>query len=499
MTSSSPLAAPTNVRPYAAIVAIFILIEATGIFEQVMVYTAIPTLMGVFKMDVAGISWAITVFLLVGTATAPISGRLGDLYGRRRVLIVLMSVSVIGSVVSVASGTFEGILLGRGLQGTSAALFPLLVGIAREVVPAPRVPVLIAITTGTAALAGSLAALAAGVLLDLGDWRIMFLASGVLAVIALAAALGLPKTVVVPVVSGRFDVLGAVLLAPAVAAILYGVNSARGKGFTPSVLAFIIGGAILIAFWIFWELRVPNPMFNLRLFRQRALTLALVATGLIGIGTFAAAAILQPILMQSPTKLPVGLGLTPTVAGLYGLIVGALGFILSPLGGRVASRYGAKVTLLAGIVLAVVGFGGFAVAVHNLPLAIVATALAGIGASFILVGLPNMIVETVPPQNTGEAVGIVYQVGRTLFSAIGTAITGFILASSVVPKTTAPTLTAWHSVLVFTVITALLALIVTLFVRKVVPMHQRGDVIEARDDTGPVADSGRPVSAPSKV
>ena len=485
MTSSSPRAVPAHVRPYAAIVAIFILIEATGVFEQVMVYTAIPTLMGVFKVDVAGISWAITVFLLVGTATAPISGRLGDIYGRRKVLIVLMCVSVIGSVVSVASGTFEGVLLGRGLQGTSAALFPLLVGIAREVVPAPRVPVLVAITTGTAALAGSLGALAAGMLLDLGDWRVMFLASGVLAVIALLAALGLPRSVVVPVDRGRFDVVGAVVLAPAVAAILYGVNSARGNGFTPSVLAFVVGGGILIAFWIFWELRVTNPMFNLRLFRQRALTLTLVATGLIGIGTFSGAAILQPILMQGSTTLPVGLGLTPTTAGLYGLIVGGLGFILSPLGGRVAGRYGAKVTLLAGLALAVVGFGGFAVAVHNLPLAVAATALTGIGTSFILVGLPNLIVETVPPENTGEAVGIVYQVGRTLFSAIGTAITGFILASSVVPKTTAPTLVAWHSVLEFIVVTAVLALVVALLVRKVVPMHQRGAVIEARPVTAP--------------
>jgi MFS family permease len=495
MTSSSPSPRTTNVRPYAAIVAIFILIEATGIFEQVMVYTAIPTLMGVFKLDVAGISWAITVFLLVGTATAPISGRLGDIYGRRKVLLILMSVSVLGSVVSVASGTFEGILLGRGLQGTSAALFPLLVGIAREVVPAPRVPVLVAITTGTAALAGSLAALAAGVLLDLGDWRIMFLASGVLAVIALVAAVGLPRSVLVPVDSRRFDVLGAVLLAPAVAAILFGVNTARDDGFTPAVLAYIIGGVVLIAFWIVWELRVSDPMFNLRLFRQRALTLTLVATGLIGLGTFSAAALLQPILMQSPTTLPVGLGLTPTVAGLYGLIVGALGFALSPLGGRVASRYGAKITLLAGIVLAVVGFGGFVVAVHDLPLAIAATVFTGVGTSFILVGLPNLIVETVPPQNTGEAIGIVYQVGRTLFSAVGTAIAGFILASSVVPKTTAPTLTAWHSVLVFTVVTALLALAVALLVRKVRPMEQRGDAIEIRDDLDPVPDPDRPLPA----
>ena len=477
MTISAP--SPTAVvRPYAVIVAIFILIEATGVFEQVMVYTAIPTLMRVFTLDAAGISWAITVFLLVGTATAPISGRLGDIYGHRKVLVVLMSVSAVGSVVSVVSGTFEGILVGRALQGTSAALFPLLVGIARQVVPATRVPVLIAITTGTAALAGALASLVAGVLLDLGDWRIMFLCSGVLAVIALLAAIGLPRSVLTPIEHRRFDVLGAILLAPAVASVLFGVNKAREDGITASVAAFIVGGLALIALWILWELRVPNPMFNLRLFRKRALVLALVVTGLIGLGTFAASALLQPILMQSPSNRPIGLGLTPTVAGLYGLIVGGLGFALSPLGGKLAGRFGAKVTLSIGIVVAVVGFGGFALAVHDLPLAIVATSITGIGTSFILVGLPNLIVETVPEQNTGEAIGIVYQVGRTLFSAVGTAITGFILASSVVPGTTAPTRTAWNSVIVFIVITAALALVVTALVRKKTPVADRGDVVK---------------------
>jgi hypothetical protein len=92
--------------------------------------------------------------------------------------------------------------------------------------------------------------------------------------------------------------------------------------------------------------------------------------------------------------------------------------------------------------------------------------------------VPNMIVEVVPPQNTGEAVGIVYEVGRTLFGAVGTALTGVILATSVVPKTTAPTLTAWHAIVGFIAITAILGFIVALFVRKVIPMDQRGDRAE---------------------
>ena len=370
--------------------------------------------------------------------------------------------------------------------------------------PPPRVPVLVSLTTGTAALAGALGGLAAGHLLDAGDWRLIFLCSGLLGLIALLAAFGLPRTVIALVKRGRFDILGAVLPAPAVAAILYGVETGSTDGFTPAVAAYLAAGIALLAFWIFWELRIADPIFHLRIFRDRSLVLMLIITGLIGLGTFGAVSLIQPILMQSPRLLPVGLGLSPGTAGNYGVVVGVTGFLLSPVGGKIASRFGAKTTLLIGIVVAIVGFGGFAIAVHNLPLAITATFFTGLGTSFILAGLPTMIVETVKPENTGEAVGIVYQVSRTLFGAVGTALTGVILSSSVVPKTTAPTLAAWHAIIVFIAATAILAFAVTLFVRKATPMDQRDDLVEAAGEQSPEADktlhpappsSGRPATA----
>jgi MFS family permease len=479
MTSSTPSVFPAQVRPYALVVAIFLFIEVTGVFEQTMIYVAIPTLMGVFTLDAASVSWAITVFLLVGAGTAAIAGRLGDVYGRKKVLLVLLIISAAGSIVSLVFGNFEALLIGRALQGTSAALFPLLVGIAREVVPAPRVPVLVALTTGSAIIGGSLGALAAGILIETSGWHSMFVASGILAVIAIGAAALLPRSVVAPGERPRLDVLGGVLLAPAVAAVLFGLTTARGTGFTPFVIILIVIGLALFAFWIVLELRLKNPMFNLRLFKQRPLVLALITTALVGLGVFATGGLAGPILQQGPVTNPVGLGLTPTQAGLYGLITGAVGFILSPIGGRVAAKFGAKITLGVGIGVAVIGFGGFAFFVHNLPLAITATVVSGVGTALILAGLPNLIVELVPPQNTGEAIGIIYSTGRTIFQAIGTTVAGFILASSVVAGGTAPTLGAWYGVIAFIAITGVLALVVTIIVKKVRPMDQRGEVVEA--------------------
>jgi MFS family permease len=481
MTSSTTQSAPPRIRPYVLTVIVFILIESTGIFEQLMVYVALPTLEKVLAINIAAVSWSITLFLLVGAGTVALIGRLGDIYGRRKLLIIVISLSLVGSVISAVLGNYEGLLIGRALQGTSTAVFPLLVGIAREAVPAPRVPVLVSFTTGSALIAGSLGALLAGVLLGLGSWRLMFVASALLTALALLLCVFvLPRSIVPPHERKRVDFVGAILFIPGVAAVLFGIDTASGTGWaSPTPWTLIVAGLVIIAAWLIVELRIKNPMFDLRIFKDRALALILVATGFVGLGAFSAASLLQPILMQSPTTLPVGLGLTPTVAAEYGLIVGVVGFVLSPVAGRIAARRGAKITMGIGAALSIIGFVGFIIGVHNLPLAVIATVFTGVGSAFLLSGLPNLIVEVVQPSVTGEAVGIVYGVGRTLFEAIGTALVGIFLSISVVPGTTAPTLVAWHTVLAFVIGATVIALVIAFFIRKAKPMSERGDVVEA--------------------
>ena len=194
MTTSLEVS-PPRVRPFGLIVAIFMVIELTPIFEVTMMYAAIPTLMGAFHADAATISWVVTIFLLVGAGTAAISGRLGDIYGRKRILIILMVVSAVGSIISVVAGNLEGILVGRAFQGTSAGLFPLLIGLAREVAPARKVPLLISLTSGIGLIGGSVGALAAGILLQTSGWHSMFVVSAILAILAILVALILPKSV----------------------------------------------------------------------------------------------------------------------------------------------------------------------------------------------------------------------------------------------------------------------------------------------------------------
>lgn len=471
------------VRPFALIVAIFMVIELTPIFEVTMMYVAIPTLMATFDADASAISWVVTIFLLVGAGTAAIAGRLGDIYGRKKVLIILMLISAAGPIISVIMGNLEGVLIGRALQGTSAGLFPLLIGVAREVAPPSRVSVLISLTSGMGLIGGSIGGVAAGILLAAGGWRSMFIASAILAVVAILVALALPRSVGAVAERGRVDVLGGVLMAPAIAAILYGFTTSRTQGATPLVVGLIVVGALLFTFWIIWELRIKKPMFNLRLFRERSLVLVLIVTAFVSLGILTAPGLLTPILQQSPANLPVGLGLTPTQAGLYGLISGAIAFILSPVAGRVAGRLGGKVILALGAGLGILGYSGFFFSTHNLPLAIVAVVIGSVGTVFLTISIPIVIVENVSARDTSEAVGLIFTVGRTLFSAIGTAIIGVVLASSTVPGTTAPTISSWNVGIIFIVITGAAALAAIMAIKKSIPMNQRGAVIEVVAET----------------
>ncbi|MFT4259698.1 MAG: MFS transporter [Microbacterium sp.] len=461
-------------RPFALLVAIFLVMELTPIFETTMIATGLPTLMNAFQIDITAASWLITIFTLVGAGTAAIAGRLGDIYGRKRIIIILMALSTLGSLVSLISGNFVGVLIGRGLQGTCAGIFPLLIGLAREAAEPRRVSLLASLTSGVSVIGGSLGALFAGVLIDTAGWHSMFVASAILAVIAIGGAALLPRSIMTAreAASGRLDILGAVLLAPAVTALLFGFMTSRSVGLSPLVIGILAIGLVLLVFWIFWELRVENPMFNLRLFRNSSLVFAFVATAFVAMGIMAGPSLLAPLLQQSPVSAPVGLGLTPTQAGLYGLISGAVSFILSPFAGRVAGRLGAKVVLLIGIGLGAVGYVGF-FAVHDLLISVVALVVSGVGTALVVVAVPLVIVEIVPPQETSEAVALVYVTGRTVFNSIGVAIVAVLLASSTVPDSTLPTIDAWIAGLSFVILTGVAGFVAALAIRRTKPLDER--------------------------
>ncbi|UAK35946.1 MFS transporter [Nocardia asteroides] len=187
--------------------------ECVSAFEAGMIFIALPRFGEIFGAP-ASTGWAVTAYMLVAATAALVGGRLGDLHGRKKVLIAIMLLPAAGSLVSVAGVSMAAIIAGRGIQGVAGAILPLCYGLAREALPPGKVSLAVGFISGAALLAGSGGSLIAGVLLDVTDWHMIFVFAAVPAVVASAVATaGLPPSSA----SGqlhRFDYLGAALLTP---------------------------------------------------------------------------------------------------------------------------------------------------------------------------------------------------------------------------------------------------------------------------------------------
>ncbi len=452
-------------RSAGVIIAVLVAVEVISAFETSMVYAAIPTFIAEFHSDAATVGWAVTAFLLVAAASAAVCGRLGDMYGRERVLIVLLCAAAVGSIVSAVGDSIGWIIAGRAIQGVAGAILPLCIGLAREHLPASRVPVAVAIISGSAVAAGSASLLVAGVLLDHASWHMIFLVAAVYAIGAIALVVfvlpwrrptGTKETV---------DYVGAVAFVPAIAAVLLGVNKSTAWGWTnPATLGLVLGGVVALVLWVFWELRTTSPIVNIRQFSNRKFALTMLATFAISIGPIGVTTMIIPIVLQSPTTAPFGLGLTPTNAGWLSFAGSMFGFVCTPLSGRIAAAVGARTSMLIGSTLFLIGNAMLFVFHDSVVGMMIMVITVSVATAFAYTALPNLLVEAVPEHSTSEAAGT-NAVIRTGGSGIGVSIATMILASTAL-SSGANTTSGLTAIVVMLSVASLAAIGFTLLIRR---------------------------------
>ncbi|WP_394554780.1 MFS transporter [Agromyces sp. MMS24-JH15] len=475
-------------RPFGYILSVLILAAVTSSFESTMMYTALPSLEAGFGVDISAASWVLTGFLLVGAASAAIAGRLGDVFGRKRVLVILLIASVAGSVISLVVPTIGGVILGRAVQGLAGGILPLAFGIIREHVSAKNLSIAIAVTAGAAMLAGAGGNLIAGYIVQFSSWQWIFVVSGVLTVVTTILAAWLPDSVRTGI-RDRIDWLGGILFAPAIALILFGINVSTGLGWASPVVWGMIGiGALVLVFWAIWEAKQQAPMVNVRYFAQRNLGLTYLITALTGFG-LGGAGYLGQLIMQYPTAAPVGFGIPAGAAGLTSFCIGFLGFLLAPVSGRVARGGHAKtsfvISAVTGIIAAVLTAMS-ATVWNSFPAFIVSQVILTVSTSFLLSSLPLLVVEGAAARNTSEATGI-STVIQTAASGIGTSVSAAILAvfaievSEVAPGFEASTEQGYVVIFALTAVLTALALVAAIFLKRR-PAGERDADAESADD-----------------
>lgn len=387
----------------------------------------LPVLPDELDTSVANVSWVATASFLTGAVSNPVFGRLGDMYGKRRMTIISLVILAIGCAAAALAPNVLVLVIGRALQGFGIAVVPLAMSIAKETLPDHKTSQGVALVSATLGIGGGLGLPMAGVLLGWFNWQAVFWVSGALTLIALALVLA-----VLPDVTERsrqpFDVVGAIWLSLCLVAVLLPLSKSGEWGWLQPlpIALYLVGFAGLVG-WYHYEKRPARPLVDVALMRERPLLLVNSAGLLLGFAMFANMYI-SIALLQTPDTVAHGFGTPVVIAGLV-MFPGALAMMAtSPVSAWLTDHYDARVSLVVGAAVMTAGYAtrplflgtvlaiGFSVAVVN----------AGVGIAYG--AMPSAIMAHVPAHETASA-NAMGTLTRASGASLSSAAVGAILGS----------------------------------------------------------------------
>lgn len=413
----------STVRPNAVLA----VLASAGILAALMQTLVVP-LLGqlpqILHSTPSNTTWVVTVTLLVGAVVTPVAGRLGDMYGKRPVLLASFVPLVIGSVVCATATAVLPMIIGRGLQGMGVGIIPLGISAIRDLLPPERLGSAIALISASLGIGGALGLPVAAAVVENSDWRMLFWGCAVL-----AAVVGVLIFLVIPHIptdgpAGRFDYLGAVGLGIGLVCLLLAVSKGASWGWSSTTILGLFAAAIVaILIWGWYELRTSQPLVDLRV-TARPQVLVTNATSVVVSMAMYAQALLIPQLLQLPKSTGFGLGQSMLAMGLWMAPAGFTMMLMSPVGARLSAARGPKFTLAAGCVVIATGYAISLLVMGSTWGILAVTVTINIGVGFAYGAMPALIMGAVPHSETAAANSF-----NTLMRAVGTSISAAIVGA----------------------------------------------------------------------
>ncbi|AHH18754.1 major facilitator superfamily transporter [Nocardia nova SH22a] len=393
-----------------------------------VVTPALTLLQNDLHTSVGGVTWLLTAYLLAAAVSTAVLGRLGDMFGKRRMLLVALTLMAAGTLVSAVSGVFAVVVLGRVLQGMAGGLLPLAFGIIRDELPGDRighaigaVSAMIGVGTGVGVILPGLVATSMG-------WQWLFWIPFALTVLAMIGTrVFVSESPVRP--GGRVNWVNATLLTVGITAVLIAVSEGASWGWTSGpTLGLLLGGAAVCALWATAESVSSAPLITVSLMRVRALWTTNITAFLLGAAMFSSTAV-YPIFAQLPTGSGFGYGASPLVCGLYMLPYSVAIAVAGALAGRIARRLGFLPALVAGCLTCAAGSGYIAVRYHHPLDMMISLVIFGFGLGTATSALAAVVVHAAPAGRVGETTGM-NQVIRMIGGAVGTQVVSTLIAGN---------------------------------------------------------------------
>ncbi|MFD1722338.1 MFS transporter [Amnibacterium endophyticum] len=420
-------------RPNSTLIVIYLSLGGLSFAVlQSLVAPALATIGRDLDATTSAVSWVLTAYLLSAAVLTPILARLGDMVGKRRILIVVLALLLVGTVLAALAPNLGVLIAARAIQGAAGAVLPLSIGIVRDELPREQVSVTIGLLSAIFGIGAGVGIVAAGPIVQSLSWHWLFWLPAILVVVALlGVVLGMPESPVRK--PGRLDLVGTGVLAVSLVSLLLAISEGEtwGWGDVRTVGLLILGAVTLVVF-VLVELRVQSPLIDVRLFRIRGVWTAHVVAlifGFVMFGTF----VLVPTLLQLPAITGYGFGESVSSAGLLLLPTVVAMVVAAPIAGMLVRRVGPKPPMLIGGVSVVLAFALPAIAHGELWQIVVSGLLTGVGIGMALAACSNAIIESVPATQTGEAISA-NTVVRTIGSSIGTAVIAALITANATPQ-----------------------------------------------------------------
>lgn len=403
---------------------------------QTMPVPALPDLQREFGTSTTTVSWVLSAFLLTASVSTGLLGRLGDMFGKRKVLVASLAVSAVGTLLAALAGSIGVLIAARAIQGVGAATFPLAFGIVRDEFPRERVPVAIGWISSIFGIGFGVGLVIPGLIVDALSWQWIFWLMLLVIVAGIVAAVAFLRES--PVRSpSRIDWAGALLLSAGLVALLLAISNGRAWGWgSTAVLGLFIAAVVLLVVFGAVEKRISKPLVDIGLLGKRTVLTSNITALIIGFGMYGAFTLI-PLLVQTPPSAGYGFDASVTEAGLFIIPMAVTMLFASPVAGRLGAVLGFKLPLVLACVIGAIGFALFATA-HDAQWPIyVGNGILGIGVGFAFASLANLVVSAVDPRQTGEATGI-NTIMRTIGGTFGAQIASTIVTADLLPGTRIP-------------------------------------------------------------
>jgi MFS family permease len=401
-------------------------------YIETMILPGVPIIQKDFATTTTIASWITSMVLLVAAVVSPIFGKLADVYGKKRLIVITMVFYTVGVAIAGFSTSIYMLLFARAIQGVGATMVPLSYAYLTDVFPKRKLATAQGAIAGSAAISTALGFVIGSYVVQTLGWQYAFHTAAILSVILFIVVLVVLKEGVKPTVKSKIDYVGAVLLSAGFGLVLLYATEGSILGWLSTLnLVFLIAGLILISVFFIFENKVSVPLIQLKLLKIRNVLLANLITIVTGMANYL---VFFAVVYYAELPVPFGLGFDAFATGLTLAPGTVVMLITGPLAGKLLPKTGAKPILVAGASISILSFVLFMINRSSQAALAVDAMLAFAGIVALIVPIVNMISLSLPEKNIAVGQGL-NQSLKKLGNAIAPVLTTTIMASFSQPLT----------------------------------------------------------------